>query len=245
MTSLMFDRPIDLAVMIPTSESVIEGDWSVPLHPKGVVILANGTGNSRFNRRNREAAQHLYDSGYATLLLDLLTPGEEREDILTGVFQSNIDLMASRLIAAAHWVKQSEGGGLPLGYMTSGVASGAAVVASVREPELVDALVFRGGRPDLGGISLHKLLTPSLFIVGGADHTVFELNRWALRRIRGEGKIAIVPGASHLFEETGALEQMCTLAIRWFDGHLTRGPLRFSIARFETTSWSQPDLSGS
>ena len=242
MTSLMFDRPIDLGVRIPAADAMIEGDWSVPLHPKGVVILANGTGNGRFNRRNREAAQHLYDSGYATLLLDLLTADEEREDILTGVFQSNIDLLASRLIAAAQWVERSDVHGLPLGYMTSGVASAGAVVAAVREPDMVDALVFRGGRPDLGGISLHKLVTPSLFIVGGADHTVFELNRWALRRIRGEGKIAIVAGASHLFEEPGTLEQMCKLAVRWFDNHLTKTRLRFSLARFES-SWSQVDLS--
>ena len=235
MTSLMFDRPIDLGVRIPAPEAMIEGDWSVPLHPKGAVILANGTGNSRLNRRNRQAALHLYDSGYATLLLDLLTPAEDREDILTGAFQRNIDLLASRLIAAAEWVERSEVQGLPLGYMTSGVASAAAVVASVREPQLVDALVFRSGRPDLGGISLHKLLTPSLFIVGGADHSVFELNRWALRRIRGQGKIAIIPGASHLFEEPGALEQMCSLAVRWFDEHLTRTRLRFSIAAFETS----------
>jgi putative phosphoribosyl transferase len=242
MTSLTFDRPIDLGVVIPASDATIEGDWSVPLHPKGVVILANGTGNGRFNRRNREASQHLYDSGYATLLLDLLTPDEEREDILTGVFQTNIDLLASRLLAASRWVERSDLHDLPLGFMTSGVASAGAVVAAVREPDTVDALVFRGGRPDLGGISLHKLNTPSLFIVGGADHSVFELNRWALRRIRGEGKIAIVAGASHLFEEPGTLEQMCNLAVRWFDNHLTKRRLRFSISAFER-SWAQPDLS--
>lgn len=242
MTRLLFDRPIDVGVMIPAGDAMIEGDWSVPPHPRGVVILANGTGNGRFNRRNRQAAQYLYDSGYATLLLDLLTADEEREDILTGVFQSNMELLSSRLIAAAHWVERSGIQGFSLGYMTSGVASAGAVIATVREPDMVDALVFRGGRPDLGGISLHKLITPSLFIVGGADHSVFELNRWALRRVRGEGKIAIVPGASHLFEEPGALEEMCNLAVRWFDKHLTQTRPRFSIASFET-SWAQTDLS--
>jgi putative phosphoribosyl transferase len=237
MTSLMFDRPIDLGVTIPTTEAAIEGDWSIPLHPKGVIIVANGTGNSRLSRRNREVAQHLYDAGYATLLLDLITPLEDREDSLTGVFQTNIELLASRLIDAGHWVETSEARDLPLGFLTSGVASAAAVVAAVREPELVDALVFRGGRPDLGGIALHKLLTPSLFIVGGADHSVFELNRWALRRIRGEGRIAVIPTASHLFEEPGTLEQMCRLAVRWFDGHLRKTPVTLAIPRFETT-WS-------
>lgn len=237
MTTLTYDRPIDLGVTIPAPDAIIEGDWSIPLHAKGVVILANGTGNSRLSRRNRQVARHLYDAGYGTLLLDLLTLDEDREDSLTGVFQSNIPLLAERLLAAAQWVDESGAGDLPLGYLTSGVASAAAVIAAVREPELVDALVFRGGRPDLGGIALHKLNTPSLFIVGGADHSIFELNRWALRRIRGEGKIAVVPSASHLFEEPGTLEQMCRLAVRWFDGHLKRTPVRLAIPRFETT-WS-------
>jgi putative phosphoribosyl transferase len=237
MTSLTYDRPIDLGVNIPTADAAIEGDWSIPLHPKAVVILASGTGNGRLNRRNREVAQHLYDAGYATLLVDLLTLDEDREDSLTGVFQTNIQLLASRLIASARWVQKSECGDLPVGYLTSGVASAGAVVAAVQEPELADALVFRGGRPDLGGIALHKLLTPSLFIVGGADHAVFELNRWALRRIRGEGKIAVIPTASHLFEEPGTLEQMCALAVRWFDGHLKRARATLAIPRFETT-WS-------
>ena len=233
MTSLMYDRPIDLGVNIPSEDATIEGDWSIPLHPKAVVLLANGTGNGRLNRRNREVAQHLYDVGYATLLVDLLTLDEGREDSLTGVFQTNIQLLASRLISAARWVQESECRDLPIGYLTSGVASAAAVVAAVREPELADALVFRGGRPDLGGIALHKLLTPSLFIVGGADHAVFELNRWAIRRIRGEGKIAVVPSASHLFEEPGTLDQMCRLAVRWFDSHLRRVPVSCSISRFD------------
>ena len=241
MTSLMYDRPIDLGITIPTPDGAIEGDWSIPLHPKGVVILANGTGNGRLSRRNREVALHLYDAGYATLLVDLLTLDEDREDCLTGAFQGNIELLASRLIAASEWVSESEARELPVGYLTSGVASGAAVVAAVREPELVDALVFRGGRPDLGGISLHKLLQPSLFIVGGADHAVFELNRWALRRIRGEGKIALVSGASHLFEEPGALEQVCRFAVRWFDGHLRRTPAAFTISPFNG-AWSGPEV---
>lgn len=240
MTPLMYDRPIDLGVRILSLEAEIEGDWSIPLHPKGVVILASGTGNGRLNRRNREVARHLYDAGYATLLVDLLTWDEDREDCLTGAFQRNVELLASRLVAASEWVRESEVNSLPVGYLTSGVASAAAVIAAVRKPEIVDALVFRGGRPDLGGIAVHKLITPSLFIVGSADHGVFELNRWALRRMRGEGKIALIPGASHLFEEPAALEQMCRLAVRWFDGHLRKTPVVFSISRIET-SWSAPE----
>ena len=242
MTPLMYDRPIDFGVKILSPDAEIEGDWSIPLHPKGVVILASGTGNGRLNRRNREVAHHLYDAGYATLLVDLLTWDEDREDCLTGVFQKNVELLASRLIAATEWVSRSEVNELPVGYLTSGVASAAAVIAAVRKPELVDALVFRGGRPDLGGIELHKLMTPSLFIVGSADHGVFELNRWALRRMKGEGKIALVPGASHLFEEPEALEQMCRLAVRWFDGHLRKTPARFSVSSIGA-AWSAPECS--
>lgn len=227
MTLMELDRPIDLGVTIADAEVGIEADWSVPLHAKGAIIIANGTGNARLSRHNREIGRSIYDAGYATLLLDLLTLEEEREDTLTGSFQLNIDLLAARLTAAGRWVTESGIPDLPLGYLCSGVASAAAVVAAVREPGAVSAIVSRGGRPDLAGIELHKLATPTLLIVGSSDGRVFELNRWALRRFKGEGRIAVVPGASHLFEEPGTSNRMCSLAVQWFDRHMSSGPRRF------------------
>jgi putative phosphoribosyl transferase len=236
MTAVMQDRPIDLGVTISTTDAEIEADWSIPLHPKGAVILANGTGNSRFHRHNREVARALYDAGYATLLVDLLTHDEEIEDTLTGVFQTDVKLQTERLAAAADWVK-SEIGNLPVGILASGVASGAAIVVAVREKGLISAIVSRGGRPDLAAIDLHRLNTPTLLITGSRDSRIFELNRWALRRMKGEGRIAVVPGASHLFEEPGTLDEMCSLAIRWFDEHMH--PVSFSVPyhRF-SQSWA-------
>lgn len=220
MTANVFERPIDLCVQIPVEGAMIEGDWSIPLHPKGTVILVNGTGSSRLGRHNRDVARYLYDARFATLLLDLLTLEEEREDALTGAFQLDIPLFTQRLLAASHWARQTEMGDLPLGYLSAGVASAAAVVASVREPGIVSAIVSRAGRPDLAGIDLHRALTPMLLIAGSADDRTFELNRWALRRLNGIAKIAIVPGASHSFEEADAQETMCRLATRWFESQV-------------------------
>ena len=157
MTAVAYERPIDLGVRIQAPDATIEGDWSVPLHPKGAIILANGTGNSRLGRHNRKVARDMYDAGYATLLLDLLTFDEEKEDRLTGAFQLDVPLFVNRLLAASRWVKNTEIGELPLGYLVSGIASGAAIVASVREPGLVRAIVSRGGRPDLAGIEAEPL----------------------------------------------------------------------------------------
>jgi dienelactone hydrolase len=236
MTAIMHDRPIDLGVTIPTPDAEIEADWSIPLHAKGAVILANGTGNSRFHRRNREVARALYEGGYATLLVDLLTHEEELEDTLTGVFQVNVNLQTERLTAAAEWAK-SEIGDLPVGILASGVASGAAIVVAVRQRGLISAIVSRGGRPDLAAIDLHRLTTPTLLITGSRDSRIFELNRWALRRMKGEGRIAVIPGASHLFEEPGALDEMCSLAIRWFDEHMQ--PVQFSLPYLRLShSWA-------
>jgi putative phosphoribosyl transferase len=236
MTAVMQDRPIDLGVIISVPDAEIEADWSIPLHPKGAIILANGTGNSRFHRRNREVARALYDAGFATLLIDLLTHDEEVEDTLTGAFQIDIGLQAERLTAAADWVK-SEMGDLPIGILSSGVASGAAIVVAVRERGLINAIVSRGGRPDLAAIDLHRLTTPTLLITGSKDVRIFELNRWALRRMKGDSRIAVVPGASHLFVESGALDEMCAMAIRWFDEHLQPVPFAMPRLRF-SHSWA-------
>jgi len=215
-------RPIDLEVKIPVNDVEIEGDWSIPRRPRGVIILANGTGNARLNRRNRHVAREMYDAGYATLLLDLLTPAEEKEDQLTGVFQMDVKLMARRLTAATEWVRdRSAIGDLPRGYFMSGIAAAAALAASASNPGLVDAIVSRGGRPDLAGTSLTRVVTPVLLIVGGEDTGVLGMNRWAMRRLNSVKKIVVIPGASHLFHENGSLGVVCRLARDWFDSHMT------------------------
>jgi putative phosphoribosyl transferase len=233
MTAVMLDCPICPDIAIATPEALIEGDWAVPPHPKGTIILANGTGANRRCDRNREVARRLNTAGFATLLLDVLSEEEEREDALTGTFQTDVQLQAQRVLAAAEWVKDSDIGHLPIGILASGVASAAAVVASVREPQLITTIVSRGGRPDLAAIDLHRLITPTLLITGSQDVRIFELNRWALRRMKGEGRIAVVPGATHLFEEPGALEEMCSLAIRWFYTRLHHAPLSLSRTQFD------------
>lgn len=230
MTTLALERPIDLTVNIETAGTVVEGDWTIPLHPHGVILLINGPGSSRLGRRNREVAHWMYDKGFATLLVDLLTVDEEHEDALTGALRLDVELLTGRVKAATHWVKEvSELRDLPRGYLASGIGSAAALVAAAREPDLVKAIVSRGGRPDLAGVSLHTVTTSTLLIVGGSDPSVCQLNRWALRRLNGEKELAIIPGANHLFEEAGTLEAMCKLASRWFDDHMP--PLSRSAQR--------------
>lgn len=233
MTAMMLDSPMELEVPITAPEAILHGDWSVPLDPKGAIVLVNGTGTNRKSDRNRAIAHRIYDAGFATLLLDLLSEEEEREDALTGAFQLDVKLQAARVIAAAQWIRRSDIGDRPIGILASGVASAAAVVAAVREPDLIDAIVSRGGRPDLAAIDLHRLMTPTLLITGSRDARTFELNRWALRRMQGEGRIAVVPGASHLFEEPGAMEEMCSLALHWFFVRMPKAPLTLSDSRLD------------
>lgn len=241
MTTIAFDRPIDLAVTIPVPEAEIEGDWSVPPRPRGTIILATVTGNGRLNRRNREIAKRLYDASFATLLLDLLTPEEEEENTFTGALRLDVGLFTTRLRAAIHWVKdESETGELPLGILAAGTASAAALSAAAHEGDLVNAIVSRGGRPDLAGIDLHRVLTPTLLIIGSDDTVIYELNRWALRRINGEKHLAVVPGDSQLFEGRRALDTMCRIAVEWFEAHMPMVmPIRVIRPMFETT-WT-PD----
>ena len=234
MTAIMAESPMELDVAIETPDSSIEGDWMVPDHPKGTIVLANGTGANRKSDRNRKVASILNNAGFATLLLDVLTADEEWEDALTGAFQLDVKLQAERFVAAAKWIRQTDIGDLPIGILASGVASAAAVIASSRNPQLFTTIVSRGGRPDLAAIDLHRLTTPTLLIIGSQDARIFELNRWALRRMKGEGRIAVVPGASHLFEEDGALEEMCSLAIRWFFSRLHAATLTLSKPRVDT-----------
>jgi len=225
MTTTAYTRPIDRTVQIAVDGASIEADWTIPLDASGVVIFAQGGGSSRFSRRNRIVARNLYDQKFATLLLDLLTPDEEREDALTAALRFDVRFLSERLSAATQWLKdQTETHGLPVGYFGTSTGAGAALLSAARRPDLVDAVVSRGGRPDLADIALNKVRAPTLLIVGGADVEILELNRWAYWRLNCERHLEIIPAASHLFEERGAFETVTSLTTEWFDLHLDSHP---------------------
>ena len=194
----------------------IEGDLAVPPHAKAMILFAHGSGSSRFSSRNRFVAHELNATGFGTLLLDLLTPEEDR--IHDARF--NIPLLADRLVQATDWLKHSaETKGLAVGYFGASTGSAAALMAAVKRPE-VFAVVSRGGRPDLAEEALPSVSVPTLLIVGGADDAVLDLNRLAERLLGVHGELIIVARATHLFEEPGALEEVAELAERWFASHL-------------------------
>ncbi len=211
----------DRAVRIPVGAEFLEGTLAVPDGAAGVVLFAHGSGSSRHSARNRYVAGELRAAGLATLLFDLLTPGEERVDDVTREYRFDIELLARRLIAATDWLRgQPDVGGLKIGYFGASTGAGAALVAAARRPDDVDAVVSRGGRPDLAGTELAAVRAPTLLIVGGLDVPVIAMNRDALARLGAEKAIEIVPGATHLFEEKGTLEQVAELARAWFSRHL-------------------------
>ena len=225
MTTISYDRPIDRAVHIAVDGASIEADWTMPLDARGVVILAQGSASGRFSRRKRSIARHLYDQKFATLLLDLLTPEEELEDALTASLRFDVKFLAARLISATEWLKsQTEVYGMPVGYFATGTASGAELRAAALRPDLVDAIVSQGGRPDLADIALNKVKAPTLLIVASDDAGTLELNRWAYWRLNCERHLEIVPRSSHLFEERGAFEAVTSLTKEWFDLHLDSQP---------------------
>jgi putative phosphoribosyl transferase len=201
--------------------TVLEGDLAVPPGAKGIVLFAHGSGSSRFSPRNRAVASRLQDARFATMLLDLLTIDEERAEAATGQFRFDIGLLTSRLVAATRWVaQQPELQSLPVAYFGASTGAAAAIAAAAVLPTTVRAVVSRGGRPDLAGQALEALTAPTLLIVGGVDTVVINLNRDALRRLRCVKRLEIVPGAGHLFEEPGALEQVSQFAREWFERHL-------------------------
>lgn len=200
---------------------MLAADLSVPAGLTGVVAFAHGTGSSRLSRRNRAVAEILNEGGLATLLLDLLTAQEEAADRATSHLRFDIRLLAERLIAAVDWLTLAEHTrGLPVGCFGASTGAAAALVAAARRPEVVSAMVSRGGRPDLAGPALARVRAPTLLIVGGLDTTVIELNQEAFALLPHEKRLAIVPGATHLFEEPGALEQVAELARDWFARYL-------------------------
>jgi len=241
MTTISYTRPIDRTVRIPVEGASIEADWTMPLDSRGAVIFAQGRDSSRFSRRSRMVARSLYDQKFSTLLLDLLTPDEEREDGLTAGLRFDVKLLAERLIGATKWLKDdAENYGLPVGYFGTSTGGGAALLAAGLRPDLVDAVVLRGGRPDLADVALNKIKAPTLLIVGGADSPLLELNRWAYWRLDCERHLEVIPGASHLFEERGAFETATKLATEWFDLHLASRPASMFYSRFSPATQIQP-----
>ncbi len=206
-------------VTVTVGATKLHGDFGLPREAKGVVLFAHGSGSGRLSPRNRFVAQTLQQRGLATLLLDLL---EEREaDDRRKVF--DIDLLADRLLGATTWLRQRPAtADLPLGYFGASTGAGAALQAAARMPEAVAAVVSRGGRPDLAMPWLARVAAPTLLIVGGHDWPVIEMNQEALAKLTCPKELIIVPGATHLFEEPGTLEQVAGHAGDWFERHLTK-----------------------
>ena len=208
-------------VQIHAGRDVLSGNLTIPDDATAFVLFAHGSGSSRQSPRNQFVARTLNQGGLATLLFDLLTREEEATDVRTAEHRFNIGLLAERLIQATRWAKQEEKTGqLRVGYFGSSTGGGGALVAAAEIPQDVGAVVSRGGRPDLAGDALPKVQAPTLLIVGGNDDVVIELNEMARDQMRCEVKLEIVPGATHLFEEPGTLEQVAKLASDWFVKHI-------------------------
>ena len=211
----------ETAVHIPVDGIVLEGNLAIPARTRGVVLFAHGSGSSRHSPRNRFVAASLQNAGFATLLLDLLTAEEEALDDQTGELRFDIELLAGRLVGATRWVSaQSQTAKLPIAYFGASTGAAAALIAATRTT--VAAIVSRGGRPDLAGGALSRVVAPTLLIVGGKDAQVLELNRKAFDLIPAQKRLEIVPGATHLFEEPGTLKAVADLAENWFRIYLAR-----------------------
>ncbi|WP_307829927.1 dienelactone hydrolase family protein [Lentzea nigeriaca] len=202
---------------IPAGDVELEADLVVPDAARAAVLFAHGSGSSRHSPRNREVAAVLQQAGFATLLADLLTADEERVDARTGRFRFDAELLGARVSALVDWtVENVDTSGLGVGLFGASTGAAAALIAADQRSEDVAAVVSRGGRPDLAGGHLESVLAPTLLIVGQRDHQVAELNRQAMARMNAEVQLTIVPAATHLFEEPGALRQVSELAAGWF-----------------------------
>jgi putative phosphoribosyl transferase len=215
------NEPVNVSISV--HGHTIYGDLTHVPGAKGVVIFAHGSGSSRFSRRNKFVAHVLQQAGLATLLFDLLTPEEEQVDRRTLEYRFDVALLAERLLGATDWIsKQQDLSRLRIGYFGASTGAAAAVIAAALRPALINAVVSRGGRPDLAGNALPRVAAPTLLIVGELDPEVIELNRQAANAMEAPTKLAIVPGATHLFEEPRALEQVALLAKDWYKRNLIR-----------------------
>lgn len=200
-------------VAVELDDVTVGGTLTLPECVFGLVVFAHGSGSSRFSPRNRQVAGVLHDAGLGTLLIDLLTEREEVIDLRTAELRFDIPLLARRVTGAVDWAAKRE---LPIGLFGASTGAAAALVAAAERPELVEGVVSRGGRPDLAGEALSRVEAPTLLIVGGDDRVVLDLNRRAMARMTTETRLEVVPGASHLFEEPGALDEVSRLARDWF-----------------------------
>jgi putative phosphoribosyl transferase len=213
------------SLRIPAAGVTLDADIVVPRPARGLVLFAHGSGSSRHSSRNRRVAGALQAAGLATVLADLLTPQEEQVDLRTAALRFDIDLLSGRVTGLTdRLVEQGRLAGLGVGLFGASTGAAAALVAAAARPALVEAVVSRGGRPDLAGGFLRQVRQPTLLIVGGRDRTVLELNRGAMEELGGGTRLEIVPGASHLFPEPGALDQVARLARDWFVRHLRPAP---------------------
>jgi dienelactone hydrolase len=211
------DEGSSMLVTVPAGTVTIDADLHIPAGARGIVVFAHGSGSGRHSPRNRAVAATLGDAGLATLLLDLLTAEEEEVDLRTRRLRFDIGLLAGRLVDAVDWLAaRPETRHLRAGYFGASTGGGAALVAAAVRPESIGAVVSRGGRPDLAGEALPRVLAPTLLIVGGRDTTVIDMNRAAMARMHAEVRLEIIPGATHLFEEPGTIEQVAALARDWF-----------------------------
>lgn len=208
-------------VEIRAGSVMLQGDLLTPLRPRGLVIFAHGSGSSRFSARNRQVAETLQVRGYSTLLIDLLTPEEESVDVYTAEFRFDIPRLAARVRAAAEWVQTTRAlKPLPIGLFGASTGAAAALIAAADRPDLIHAVVSRGGRPDLANDALPRVHAPTLLIVGGADRDVLEMNRTAMREMRAHVELVVIKGATHLFEEPGTLAEAERAAGEWFERYV-------------------------
>lgn len=209
-------------VRVSVDGTTVEANLSVPEGAEGMVLFAHGTGSSRHSPRNNFVARELRQGGLATLLIDLLTPGEKEVDRRTRRIRFDIDRLAGRVTGAVDWLReQPETDDLHVGGFGSSTGAAGALIAAARRPDVVEAVVSRGGRVDMAEAILDQVEAPSLFIVGGNDRQVLDLNRQALAQMETEKQLEVIAGAGHLFEEPGALDEVARLAREWFQRHLT------------------------
>jgi dienelactone hydrolase len=217
----VYGKPAEVEVRL--EGAALAGSLTVPADATGIVVFAHGSGSSRFSPRNRAVATTLNEAGLATLLFDLLTEEENEIDLRTRELRFDIDLLTERLVGAIDWlVESAEVAALPAGLFGASTGAAAALRAAAARPQAVAAVVSRGGRPDLAGTALPRVEAPTLLIVGGDDGQVITMNQEAAGKLRCEHRLHIVPGATHLFEEPGKLEQVAALARDWFLSHLRR-----------------------
>jgi putative phosphoribosyl transferase len=212
---------LESVLKIPVGNVEVEGNMFLPEQAQGLVVFAHGSGSSRFSPRNQYVAKEINKANIGTLLFDLLTPGEEEEDELTGEYRFDIALLAQRLIGVTQWLKNDPSTqNYKLGYFGASTGAAAALIAAAKLPEAVSVVVSRGGRPDLAGEYLSQVQAPTLLLVGGWDDEVIELNKQAQQQMTNENKLVVIPSATHLFEEPGKLEEVARFATDWFQRFL-------------------------